>query len=246
MSSPSPIILYDIPSKEPARCWSWNVWKTRLLLNYKGLDYVTEWTNYPEIKQKFEPQILNLCSFPNETEFTCPTIRLAGGEEYVMDSTKIAARLEADYPNPPIQLDTPYFARFKPPYIAAMTAIRSDYIYLVFTRVLADESLPYFKESRESDMGMSLEQYYQECSGGGWEKAKDGFAELTALLKENEGPFFMGHTVSYTDFMLIGPLLFLQTLGDDVFSKVIEASGDDGQAFKALLEASKPWWERDN
>ena len=58
------IILFDIPSKEPRRAWSFNVWRgersdktngnpatiaylapqtVRLLLNYKKIPYKTEW-----------------------------------------------------------------------------------------------------------------------------------------------------------------------------------------------------------
>lgn len=52
------IVLYDLASKPPQKCWSLNPWKSmfcssvrgsvwssiaRFLLNYKGLDYRTEW-----------------------------------------------------------------------------------------------------------------------------------------------------------------------------------------------------------
>lgn len=45
MASDSQYVLYDIPTKDPVRCWSWNVWKSRFVLNFKGLDYVTEWVS---------------------------------------------------------------------------------------------------------------------------------------------------------------------------------------------------------
>jgi len=48
------IILYDLPSKDPCGCWSLNPWKTRMALNYKGVDYNTEWVEYPDIASKFK------------------------------------------------------------------------------------------------------------------------------------------------------------------------------------------------
>ncbi|KAK5457229.1 hypothetical protein LTS15_005010 [Exophiala xenobiotica] len=47
------VILYDLPSKQ-GKSWSLNPWKTRLVLNYKSIPYKTEWTEYPDLKPKFE------------------------------------------------------------------------------------------------------------------------------------------------------------------------------------------------
>ncbi|KAK5273614.1 hypothetical protein LTR96_000214 [Exophiala xenobiotica] len=47
------VILYDLPSKQ-GTSWSLNPWKTRLVLNYKSIPYKTEWTEYPDLKPKFE------------------------------------------------------------------------------------------------------------------------------------------------------------------------------------------------
>ena len=48
-----PLTLYDIPSKGQ-KCWSPNVWKTRLVLHYKQIPYKTEWIEYPEIEPKLK------------------------------------------------------------------------------------------------------------------------------------------------------------------------------------------------
>lgn len=72
----SQIILFDLPSKD--RCaWSLNPWKSksrdflsnmkyqayqflaRLALNFKGIDYKTEWLEYPDIAAKFKS--LSVC-----------------------------------------------------------------------------------------------------------------------------------------------------------------------------------------
>lgn len=93
---------------------------------------------------------------------------------------------------------------------------------------------------------MPLDQVYLERKGTAWEASREGFSKITAMLQETEGPFFMGQTVSYADFIYAGVLLFLKGLGDDVFAKLLEVSGDDGKAIKALLEAVEPWSKRDS
>lgn len=67
----SKAILFDLPTKAPRKAWSLNPWKctatlsctaklnadyplARLVLNYKGIDYETEWTAYPDIAPKFK------------------------------------------------------------------------------------------------------------------------------------------------------------------------------------------------
>jgi hypothetical protein len=68
----STIILYDLPSRDPLHSWSLNPWKSmrhsvptdpsqmltlctaRLILNYKNIEYVTMWTEYPEIAPTFK------------------------------------------------------------------------------------------------------------------------------------------------------------------------------------------------
>lgn len=45
----SPLVLYDIPSLK-GTCMSHNVWKARLVLNYKQIPYRTEWLQHPQIE----------------------------------------------------------------------------------------------------------------------------------------------------------------------------------------------------
>jgi hypothetical protein len=64
----SQTILYDLPSKQ-GTAWSLNPWKSkhslnpsravlteaaRLILNFKGIDYKTEWVEFPDIEPKMK------------------------------------------------------------------------------------------------------------------------------------------------------------------------------------------------
>lgn len=61
-------ILYDLPSQQ-GTAWSLNPWKSkcdpcwdvpvltgsaRLILNFKGIDYKTEWVEFPDIEPKMK------------------------------------------------------------------------------------------------------------------------------------------------------------------------------------------------
>lgn len=73
------ILLFDMARKGGNNCWSPNVWKSRpsptspallylrslsarLVLNYKGLPYTTEWLTHPEIESKLKT--LSVCTTP--------------------------------------------------------------------------------------------------------------------------------------------------------------------------------------
>ncbi|KAK4234981.1 hypothetical protein C8A03DRAFT_37196 [Achaetomium macrosporum] len=236
------IVFFDLPSKPPNSCWSLNPWKTRLLLNYKGLDYRTEWLEYPELKGRFEKYVP---AQEGTMPYTIPTILLPSGE-YVMDSKKIALRLESLYPSPPLRLDAPALAkleeimakRFFPP-------MRPIVLDRVPKRILNDASIPYWIRTRSEMVGMPLEQFcaqhsHEECLA----KAEPAIKEVTALLEENGGPFFLGKEVSYVDFVWAGNLFFWKRNGEDVFEELLKRSGN-AEAHRKLLEGVAPWAKRD-
>lgn len=44
------LTLYDVPTKRTdVSSWSLNVWKTRMVLNYKNISYKTVWLKHSEI-----------------------------------------------------------------------------------------------------------------------------------------------------------------------------------------------------
>lgn len=92
------IILYDLSSKRttPSTCWSPNVWKSRLILNYKALPYDTQWVKHDEIESTLSAIGIpaNDMSLPSaKAAYTVPAIRLVDGRG-IMDSAVIAAELE--------------------------------------------------------------------------------------------------------------------------------------------------------
>ncbi|KAI1636355.1 putative glutathione S-transferase [Biscogniauxia mediterranea] len=235
------IVFFDLASKPPNKSWSLNPWKTRFVLNFKGLDYKTEWLQYPDIKPRFKDH------FPaDKEEYTIPTVTLPDGT-WIMDSWEIAQTLEKQKPEPSLHLDAP----FLPTVIDLTTKATIELIPIFAARtpklILDEPSIPYWYETREKSLGAHPDKLEQEKGGDrAISAATPHLQAVTALLKEkSDGPFFLGATPSYADFVWAGFLIFMSKLGDDTKEAVFKATGD-AAAQEKLLEAVKPWSARDD
>ncbi|KAI1352010.1 putative glutathione S-transferase [Xylaria sp. FL0043] len=241
--APSKIVLFDLASSGPKnRTWNLNPWKTRFVLNYKGLDYETEWLEYPEIKPRLQEHL------PKGIEkYTIPTAIMPDGT-YIMDSWKIAQAIERDHPLPSLHLDSPLREKVEGHMLTGREALKPIYVPNVMKRLLKECNHAYWRETRSKVVGMPLDEYEKKYSGSDkpYKDAAPHFQAVTAILKENTGgPFFMGSTISYTDFIWAAFLIFCRRIGDDMFQSVLEATGDRDAHLK-LLEVLEPWSARDD
>ncbi|VTT80926.1 unnamed protein product [Fusarium fujikuroi] len=241
--SENKITFFDIPSKSPQVCWSMNTWRrftARLLLNYKGLDYKTEWLEYPEIKERLSKHVS-----PNErgAPFTCPAVQMPDGS-YIMDSYKIVDVIEEKYPEPSVHLNNPMQDRLRASMIKFMTEMVPIYVPGVAKNIIGEKSIDFFLETRLQDVGMPLYEYGEKNSPGAFDRAEPFAREITALLNENaSGPFLLGDVVSYADFIWAGILLFFQCLGEDEYKEVLRITGD-GDVHTKFLDGLRPWTEK--
>lgn len=180
----------------------------------------------------------------NGAAFTLPAIQLPDGS-YLMDSYKIADFIEEKHPEPSVLLNTPVQLRYRKILIDFMEQLTPIYVPGVAQRLLGEKSLEYFHITRQKDVGMPLDEYQKKHGPGAFERAEPFAREMTALLNETSGPYFLGNTVSYTDFMWAAILLFWKTLGDDTFQKVLKITGD-AEKHTNLLDALSPWTERND
>ncbi|KAI1384198.1 putative glutathione S-transferase [Hypoxylon trugodes] len=233
------IIFYDLPNKGTNKAWSLNTWKTRFALNYKGIPYKTEWIEYPDIKPTFQDHV------PKADQYTVPTIILPDGT-WVTDSAKIAEVLESRYPEKKLFLDSQYVPKVASVFPEIFGAAGVNYLPLIFKRIISPGSEAHFRTTREAAVGMTLEEFSKLGGEGVWKKAAPGLEKVTALLKENpEGPFFEGSNVTYADFIWAGFLIMTQRIGEDILGEFLKHTGD-GDVHLKLLEAVKPWAERDD
>jgi glutathione S-transferase len=124
-------------------------------------------------------------------------------------------------------------------------AIRPIFLAWVPRYILNDASLEFWYTTREKFFGMPVDQLEKEKGGVlAWNEAEPALRGATALLKENQGPFFLGETVSYADLVWASVLIFSKRLGPGFFEEALKRSGD-AQVHLNLLEALRPVSERD-
>jgi len=158
--------------------------------------YTTMWVQYPDITSTLEP--LGIPPRKGDdlrrygTPYTIPAIRL-GPLSCIMDSDAIAAALESSIPSPSLQLDHPIRATVQQLVFKVQRPVQCDIIPLLARNVIDIPSQEFFYSNREKDFGMPLDEVLEKMGGEKcYEKAREPLEEVAALLKKEEGPFFLG------------------------------------------------------
>ncbi|KAF9876567.1 glutathione s-transferase [Colletotrichum karsti] len=235
---PEQLILFDIPDKNGVT-WSLNPWKARLALNYKGIDYKTEWLEYPDIEPRLKPTGLE--GDPEQIKpYTCPAVQFPDGT-YVMNSKKIIKRLEEEYPEKPLNADSELTQAVLDVASPLFDALAPMLLHAVQSKLLSERSAKYFWDTRKEFLNMTLPEFEEKYGGEkAWERAKKPLDESAALLNKTEGPFFHGQDVSYADFIFVGFLDFAKKCDEDIYARIIQASN----SFDVLYKACGPWLKR--
>lgn len=244
------IVLYDLPCKGRCASWSPNVWKTRLPLNYKGIPYRTEWLKHQEIAPKLKelgiPPNEPAPGGPPQSPYTVPAIQLADATG-VMDSAAIAAKLESIHPEPSLHLDNGLVEKVGPLIGKVAFPLLPVFMPRIARDIILEEYVEWFREARAQTFGMPLDELERTRGGDqAWEAAGPGLIELTGFLakqKRDEGPFILGSQVCYADFLIVSMMEALRRIGQDIFDRFIQASGDE--SLRKLHEACQRWMEND-
>ncbi|KAH7414085.1 hypothetical protein DE146DRAFT_16744 [Phaeosphaeria sp. MPI-PUGE-AT-0046c] len=240
----SQIIFYDLPSRQ-GTSWSLNPWKTRMVLNYKKIDYKTEWIEYPDVEQTFKAYGIP----PNDPDsigyhfaYSCPTIRFPSGT-YMQDSWPLAHELEKLYPSPSLHLSDPIVPLVRDQIAEIMKPLVGFFIPRVPVELLSERSAAYFYETRKKRFGMDLAEVGRTmATADKWEEGRAPCKKVGEWLREKEGPFFLGETVSYADFIFVGMLHMIKRIDEGLFKKFCEFD----PAFEKLYEACGEWLQKDN
>lgn len=177
------------------------------------------------------------------TDYTIPAIRYADGS-YEMDSWPIAHGLEKRYPSPSLHLDDPVTVKVRDQIPAILGPIFTQILPVVPT-LLPERSVEYFYRTREEDFGKPLAEVHREALAGAeesWKKSEGALRETAELLKKHDGPFFLGETVSYADFIFVSALYFVKCLSEEAFQKILSVDA----SFSKVYEASRQWFAKDN
>ncbi|KAF2168650.1 hypothetical protein M409DRAFT_21394 [Zasmidium cellare ATCC 36951] len=240
------ILFYDLPSRGKCQCWSPNTWKTRAILNFKGIPYKTEFTPFHQLQEKLKATGIS----PNEpgiawVDYSVPAIRLPSGE-HLMDSLKIAHALEDLHPSPSLHLDTALHEKTSLVTAKAAGPLLPVFMPIIGRSIVLDSDSEWFETDRSQKFGCSMAEF-ERTKGGqqAWDAARPGMEMLRALLteeKKDAGPFIMGSVPCYGDLVLLGLFQFFRRLG--IWEKFREEYG--GEEVDKLWEGGKGWVERDD
>ena len=163
-----------------------------------------------------------------------------------MDSLRIAEALEKLQPEPSLHLDNGYIDRVQPVILDMQKSLGAIAMPRVPVKVLRPASQEYFSTTRAKRFGMPLPDLAKSDKAGenAWKAAEPHMAKLKAILHEHEdGPYVMGETVSFADFIIAGWWRFAQILDEnDLFDRGLKYD----ESFGKHYEACKQWLEKDD
>ncbi|TFY71087.1 hypothetical protein EVG20_g1916 [Dentipellis fragilis] len=235
------LLLYDIPgTASAAKAWSPNVWKARFGLNIKSIPYKTVWVEYPDIEHVCK----TIGAEPTGTRFgkpvyTLPVIQDPNTGAVVADSFKIAAYLDATYPNT-ISLfpdetkvfQTMFLQTFEDNVIWAILQL----VARPMMNQLLPRSLVYWRDGAEKAFGKKVEELAPEGPERDalWKKVVDSLGAAHKWASENPaGVFMMGDRVSFADIVIAAELQWLKTM-----------NGTESMEWKEILEIDDGRWAR--
>jgi glutathione S-transferase len=98
-----PLVLYDVICDLPGKNFSPNPAKSRFVLNYKNIPFVTIWVDYSEISIAMKSIGARPSKRRDGSEVnTVPVLSDPNTGALITDSLKIASYLEKTYPEKPI------------------------------------------------------------------------------------------------------------------------------------------------
>ncbi|KAG1724708.1 uncharacterized protein EDB91DRAFT_122657 [Suillus paluster] len=232
MSQPM-IILYDVPSNIP-QPWAPNIWRVRLILNYKRLPYRTAWVEFPDVEETLHGIGAQPTSVKNDGRpvFSLPVIvdpiRSPQAPVVLSNANNIAEYLEVTYPGQYTLLS----AILAPKRIAArqvfpegsraLQALFVHFIQEIFVKPLllimvplSHQRLPersqnHFRSGTTPsylDVPLDREQ--------AWRAVQEQFDFLANILQKNsgtdgDGVVAMGHELTYADFAIVSVLIWIE------------------------------------
>lgn len=224
--------LYELCGQDPDLLFSPYVWRTRMALAHKGLDFET-------VPWRFIEK--GAIAFSGQERVPV----LVDGQTTVFDSWKIAEYLEETYPDRPSLFGGPAglaLTRFVANWSATVFPRVAPLAILAVHEVLDEENQTYFRTSREKMIGRPLEEVM-----GDKQTRLDALHTTLDPLRSvlSDQPFFGGSTPLYADYLPFGILQWVRVVtgelpvseGDPVeawFERLLDAHGGAARAAKTV------------
>ena len=196
----------------------------RYCLNFKGIEYRTEWVEYPDI----ENHCKSLGIPPTSTKedgrphYTFPAIHDTSTGAYVADSFAIAEYLDKTYADKPL-LFPHSTAALQAPFETALRAhVRVLWAFIIYPTYekLNPPSNEYYRSIWERIFKTKLENVVAkgEQKAQQWESLKENMSKVEFWYANNggKGPFILGEVPSWADIVVAAQMMTLNfALGED-------------------------------
>ncbi|KAJ7291092.1 hypothetical protein C8J57DRAFT_1271328 [Mycena rebaudengoi] len=222
-----PLLFYDIASTRP-RTWAPYCLRTALLLAHRSLPHERVFVSFPDIRPTLSA--LNVSADSNGN-FTLPALRI-GDDVPIMGSLEIAEALEALVPASPTHpgvfslpgsrevardINAAVFAPFRP---------LRGHVVPHTPAILDAHAVEFFERTRLEALGRSLAT---------WAEAVAAHQEVAEREGRGSGPYVMGDTVTYADFIVAGMVKWVESVRGEAAAKVVGKT--KGGTLSRLLEA---------
>ena len=186
------ITLYELVGRDASRPFSPHCWKVRLALRHKGLDFQSATAGFTEIP-----------ALENGASKIVPILK--DGETLVADSFAIAEYLETAYPDRPSLFGGEggrALSRFVESWSQrTLHPALARLLVLDIHDCLAESDQAYFRQSRETALGTSLEAFVADREAR-VEPFLKSLEPLRALLARQD--FLGGESPLFADYIVFG------------------------------------------
>ncbi|THH30526.1 hypothetical protein EUX98_g3656 [Antrodiella citrinella] len=245
----SELVFYDIVGKNVgAKAWSPSTWIIRFALNYKGLNYRTEWIEFPDV----EAVCKNIGAAPTGTKpdgvtprYTVPVLYDPSTQTVISDSSKIADYLEKTYPDRPTLVPAGtrgLQAAFR---AAVMSAIDIPLYMLCILPGglnLSPRAFAYYRTTREAMVGKKLEEITPEGeeSAKRWRELEAGLTKVaTWFVANGDTPFIGGDVPCFGDVLLAARLAWPRAVWGEESDAWKRLSDFDEESFALNIKGLK-------
>ncbi|KAI4527143.1 hypothetical protein K525DRAFT_187462 [Schizophyllum commune Loenen D] len=227
--------------------YSLNTWRTRYVLNLKGLPFTTVWLELCDVERE-----LSAAGAPpsgtwpdGRPQYTVPTILDSLTNRYISDAHQIARYLDETYPDRrtlfphgTVGLQNAFVGEFINKVVFPSFPIALEGCYAV----MPERTQVYFRETREKMFGKTLEEIWGDTAAveKGWVDVKKGLDWLEGILQENgdDKLFLLGDTPVEADLAIASMFQWIIKASTPVWKdlKVL-----NGGRWGRLVDALRPY-----
>jgi glutathione S-transferase len=231
-----PLVLYDVICDLPGKNFSPNPAKSRFVLNYKNIPFVTIWVDYSEISIAMKSIGARPSKRRDGSEVnTVPVLSDPNTGALITDSLKIASYLEKTYPEKPIfpnnseslihAFDSAYMSLIIPGFRP---------VFLRTAEALSPPNAKFFTEIRSKDIPLPWDAEDDK----NWGLLEKGYNTAYEWYQKTDGKWIMGDTLSYADFVVAAQLLwYKRVLKEDEWARI--SSWNGGKWAQLLADVEK-------